>query len=363
MATDVKSLPDFKVIPYESEEQNVSITDSSTSSEVSSSAVDEQAISVKISSSWTYCGPLLTLNPTSLPASFYTWAEATVNGSILNPLFSFLAFVHKFLLTNNLSHYWFTVRASKGSNDFDLPRWHTDDLFFSQTQLNETSSDTVELSPRGRRYLISRQKRSKPKSEPDRKFLNLRLRTPENQGRDASSSALPSATATTDVSRENPQTTDWKIATTLLGPGTLFISPRTSSHARNIQKAIKASVRAENEGHTCLSVGCVGCAMASEKVREQLAEALKDHDIVQARVGECTYLQTGEEEGAVHSEPESHGDRIFVNVIPGKETELMALTGKWGLEYPRAWCVGLPLMWEEDCLRDVSRGESEKRGL
>lgn len=342
--TDVKSLPDFKVISYISGEQDVSDADSSTSLEVPS----EQAISVRISSSWTYCGPLLTLNPSSLPTSFYTWAEATVNGSILSPLFSFLAFVHKFLSTNNLSHYWLTIRASKGSHDFDLPRWHTDDLFFSQAQLNKTPSDTVDLSPRGRRLLAPR--RSKPKSESDRMFPNLRLRTPDNRKRDQSSSALPLATAATDAPM-----TDWKIATTLLGPGTLFISPRTSTQARNIQKATKASVRAENEGHTCLSVRCVGCAMASEKVRDRLAEALKDHDIVQAKIGECTYIQTGEEGGAVHSEPESHGDRIFVNVIPGKETELMALARKWGLEYPRAWCVGLPLMWEEECLRDVSQ--------
>lgn len=346
--TDVKSLPDFKIISYVSGEQDVSDADSSTSSKTAST-IDDQALSVRISSSWTYCGPLLTLDPSSLPASFYTWAEATVNGSILTPLLSFLAFVQEFLLTNNLAHYWLTIRASKGSHEFDLPRWHTDDLFFSQAQLNESPSDIVAS---GRRPLIPRQRKSKPKSEWDRKFPNLRLRAPDDRKGDASSSSNPHVTAT-DASRENEPTTDWKIATTLLGPGTLFISPKTSSHARNIQKSTKASVRAENEGHTCLSVRCIGCSMASEKVRGQLAEALKDHDIVQAKFGECTYFQTGEEAGAVHSEPESHGDRIFVNIVPGKETELESLTRKWGLEYPRAWCMGLPLMWEEERLRDV----------
>ena len=347
----MNSLSDFKVIPYSPGEQDVSLTDSSTSLPVPST-IDEQALSVRISSSWTYCGPLLTLNPSSLPTSFYTWAEATVNGIILTPLFSFLAFAHKFILANNLSHYWLTIRASKGSHDFDLPRWHTDDLFFSQTQLNETPSDTVDLPPR-RRHLISRQKSSKPKSELDRRFLNLRSRTSDNHKRNGSLSTSPSATVSTDSSGENSQTTNWKITITLLGPGTLFISPQASTHARTIEKDTKASVRAENKDHICLSIRCLGCAMASERVRERLAEALKDHDTIQPKPGECTYFQTGEDGGAVHSEPESHEDRIFVNIIPGKERELMALTGKWGLEYPRAWCVGVPLMWEEEALRDV----------
>jgi hypothetical protein len=33
-------------------------------------------------------------------------------------LSSFLAYVHDFLTKNNQSHYWLTIRASKGSDEF-----------------------------------------------------------------------------------------------------------------------------------------------------------------------------------------------------------------------------------------------------
>ena len=59
------------------------------------------------------------------------------------------------------------------------------------------------------------------------------------------------------------------------------------------------------------------------------------------------FFRVGEKEGAVHSEPRSHGDRIFVNVVPGKEVDLKCLMTKWGIEFPRAWCVGLPFYLEE----------------
>lgn len=49
----------------------------------------------------------------------------------------------------------------------------------------------------------------------------------------------------------------------------------------------------------------------------------------------------------MHSEPRSNGDRIFVNVVPGLEEDLRCLMSKWGMEYPRAWCVGLPFQGEE----------------
>lgn len=49
----------------------------------------------------------------------------------------------------------------------------------------------------------------------------------------------------------------------------------------------------------------------------------------------------------MHSEPRSNGDRIFVNVVPGLEEDLRCLMSKWGMEYPRAWCVGLPFLGEE----------------
>lgn len=95
--------------------------------------------------------------------------------------------------------------------------------------------------------------------------------------------------------------------------------------------------------------------MAAESVRARLAVELGGHGTVQASAGECVFFRVGEDKGAVHSEPRSHGDRVFVNVVPGHEADLRALMAKWGMEYPRAWCVGLPLVIGEgeECLRDV----------
>lgn len=86
----------------------------------------------------------------------------------------------------------------------------------------------------------------------------------------------------------------------------------------------------------------------------RLAAELGHHSIVQAHPGECVFFRVGEEDGAVHSEPRSRGDRVFVNVVPGHEADLMSLMAKWGMEYPRAWCVGLPFQVAEEAqLRNV----------
>jgi hypothetical protein len=55
-----------------------------------------------------------------------------------------------------------------------------------------------------------------------------------------------------------------------------------------------------------------------------------------------TYFRLGDEEGAVHSEPKRDFGHIFVNVVPGSEEQLRKLMGRWGMEFPRSWCVGLP---------------------
>ncbi|CAI7586550.1 unnamed protein product [Penicillium discolor] len=288
---DVKSLPDFRFIPYPVESKELLPPD--------------EPITLNTSSSWTYCGPLLTLESCNLPSSFNTWAGATLSGSILPSLFSFLAYVHDFLTKNNQSHYWLTVRASKGSDEFDTPRWHTDDLFFS------------------------------PLKPP----INHRRPTPP----------------TAQIPSISPTPTNWKLTTTLLGPGTLFIPPATNHLARATQQAVKTAAHAADPNHICVSVRCVGCAMAAESVRARLAVELGGHGTVQASAGECVFFRVGEDKGAVHSEPRSHGDRVFVNVVPGHEADLRALMAKWGMEYPRAWCVGLPLVIGEgeECLRDV----------
>ncbi|OJD17517.1 hypothetical protein AJ78_02386 [Emergomyces pasteurianus Ep9510] len=261
---DVRAHAAFTVMPY--------IPPSQTS--------PTAGISLKLSSSWTYCGPLLNLPNQTLPQSFSTWSEQTVNGSILPALTQFLSFVNEFLLKNNLSHYWLTIKASRGTNEFDMPRWHTDDLFYSKAGFQ-----------------------------------------PKTKG----------------------QETKWKLAAALIGPGTLFLT--SPNRARSIHNKIKMSVREESREHLCAPVRCVGCATAAESVRLRLAETFRDHGYVQAGPGECTFFRVGDDAGAVHSEPPYHEDRIFVNVVPGREEELRELMQKWGMQFPRAWCLDLPLQF------------------
>ncbi|KAJ6007629.1 hypothetical protein N7540_011605 [Penicillium herquei] len=301
---DANQLSDFKIFPNEYEGYDEKAIISST------------AISLKASSSWTYCGPLLSLDPKNLPTSFETWANTTIKGSPLGPFLSFLEFVHEFLETNNISHYWITLRADQGSDKFDTPRWHTDDLFFSppksQSQRRRSSLTTLINSITNRQHS-------------DTEYIN-----PE---------PLPSSAQITASSLNPP---NWKLTTTLLGPGTLFIAQESGSKARSLQRSVRKSVRADNKDHTCASVRCIACASAGESVRTKLAAELSGYGFIQAQMGECVFLRVGEEEGAVHSEPSSHGDRIFVNVVPGTEADLKSLMARWGMEYPRAWCVGLP---------------------
>lgn len=68
-----------------------------------------------------------------------------------------------------------------------------------------------------------------------------------------------------------------------------------------------------------------------------------------AAPGEYCWFRLGAVEGAVHSEPRcsvGKGEeayeqgRVFVNVVPGTEKQLRGLMSRWGMEFPRAWCVG-----------------------
>lgn len=323
---DASLLPDFEILPYTAQSLD-------PHHDQAPSPPLTQPLTLNTSSSWTYCGPLLTLEAAELPSSFHTWAQATVNGPLLTPLFSFLAFVHEFLSANNISQYWLTIRASQSSHDFNIPRWHTDDLFFSPRPRPRRSIRFLNITghkhTRHDRYISQTEKR--------RELTNEKATTPAAQ-----------------VTTTNPNPTNWKLATTLLGPATLFIAQKAGPLARNFQRNAKVAVRAANPDHICLSVRCVGCAMAAESVRTRLAAELRHFEIVQARQGECVFFRVGEDEGAVHSEPMSHGDRIFVNVVPGHEDDLRSLMVKWGMEYPRAWCVGLPFQADDGVqLRNV----------
>ncbi|OOQ91202.1 hypothetical protein PEBR_01379 [Penicillium brasilianum] len=355
---DASSLPDFKILSHEFDQQ-------------SSLSTDED-LTLNATSSWTYCGPLLPLNAESLPSSFHTWAQATVNGPIVSPLFSFLDFVHEFLTANNVSTYWLTIRASQGSDEFDTPRWHTDDLFFSPGPPNGPQSH-FQAKHRRRRSLL-------PSFSNATKFHRRTSSSLSQFGRHSNDNRSPTTfgSATTQqpappsvqITSSSPNPTNWKLTTTLLGPGTLFIAPHLNAQARTLQRSTKMTFRSAHPDHICLSIRCVGCASAAESVRATLAAQLGGYrkaggtygggldcereGVVQARRGECVFFRVGEDEGAVHSEPMSHGDRIFVNVVPGCEEDLRCLMAKWGMEYPRAWCVGLPFQGVEGgCWRNV----------
>ena len=131
----------------------------------------------------------------------------------------------------------------------------------------------------------------------------------------------------------------WKLCTTLVGPGTLFLSD--GRRARAVQKHTRKAMRdaPEFRDHACREVRCLGCAGMQEVVRERLAEKLREYEVIQSAAGECAFFRVGDDVGAVHSEPESHGDRVFVNVVPGTEAEMKNLASMWGMEFPRAWSL------------------------
>ncbi|KAL7624607.1 hypothetical protein AAE478_006174 [Parahypoxylon ruwenzoriense] len=250
------------------------------------------SLSVKTDAFWSYCGPLLR-HPDDLPSSLHDWAAAALSSSLLPLLLPFLTFANEFLAKNGLNHYWLTIRATKATSEFDKPRWHTDDMFFSN-------------GPGGLRAPLARR---------------------EVAGRADGKVKKPSL----DLQ------TDWKLCATLLGPSTMFIPPEHQAAARATSYSAKRALATD---HTCTSIRCVGCAATADAVRDRLADELEPLGMVQAAPGECSVFRIGEDRGAVHSEPcMSGGDRVFVNVVPGKRDELANLVAKWGMGFPRSWWI------------------------
>ncbi|KAI0517241.1 hypothetical protein F5B22DRAFT_114871 [Xylaria bambusicola] len=233
---------------------------------------------------WSYCGPILK-ESTDLPPNFQEWTRAALSGSLLPRLMPFLRFVNEVLRDHKLDHYWLTIRATKATSEFDQPRWHTDDMFFSA---------------RGGGL------RAVPREDDGKKTLDLQ--------------------------------TDWKLCTTLLGPSTMFIPAEHQAKARKTQRSTRKALATD---HDCASIRCIACAATSDAVREQLSIDLRNMGVMQAASGECAFFRIGQENGAVHSEPcMNGGDRIFVNVVPGKKDELKNLTSKWGMNsFPRSWWI------------------------
>jgi len=256
------------------------------------------ALSVNGNAFWSYCGPLIdpaaSKDPeSSLPANFFDFTTETFTGPLLCRLVPFLAFIKTLLLSRGLHHYLLTVRASIPTHEFDRPRWHSDELFFT------TNNDGV--LPGTRIGVKSEQKNRK--------------RSDDTSG------------------------TNWKICTTLLGPSTMFVPLRHQASARTKQEAARLAASTD---HTCLSIRCVGCASAADAVRHELDQTLAQFSHEAAEPGECAVFKVGRDSGAIHSEPcmsEGTDGRIFVNVIPGTEDELKSLLERWGMEFPRQWWI------------------------
>lgn len=224
---------------------------------------------------------------------------------ILPVLTPFLDFLHGFLEKRHMTHYCLSIRAQKPNHYFDHPRWHVDHRFFDNNG-EEFSGGTPR---RG-----------------GNKWENELWKAPSNL----------------------------KLATALVGPGTLFL--KDSRKGRAVQKEVerrlglnkskKGHYTVENT-HVCTSFRSLGCADMAEAVRHELVRELKGMEIVQVKTGEVAIFRVDgyndyNGEPAMHSEPSlDAGDRVFVHVVPGTEEELKRLVEGWVMEFPRYWCVGV----------------------
>lgn len=286
---------DFQIFQYTSKLDTSSLHD-----EEEPRLSPQNLVTLQTESTWTHVGA--PLNPASLPHTFHTWARGTfLTGNIVPLLVPFLKFLHKFMADVHMTHYCLSIRAQKPTHEFDIPRWHVDRRFFDKDSLTPYDTDKNEVS---------------------------------------------------DNKRKMPS--NWKLATALVGPGTLFL--KDGKKGRSVQKQIEKRLHlsaakrghyAVDETHVCTSFRCLGCADMADAVRQELVKALKDMETVQVGKGEVAVFNvdgynTGGGEPAMHSEPNlSGGDRVFVHVVPGNEDELRKLAEGWGMEFPRNWCVGV----------------------
>lgn len=144
--------------------------------------------------------------------------------------------------------------------------------------------------------------------------------------------------------RLNHNRNDWKLCATLLGPSTVFLRDNTSA-LRVLRKANEEE-RTDNQ-HLCTETRCLGCSTYADAVRAKLGTLLSSHEEVVPPPHAVAVFKTGHKHGAVHSEPRCNVDRVFVNVVPGTEEELKTLMGRWGMGWPRAWCLGVDVRSDE----------------
>ncbi len=262
-------------------------------------------------STWTYCGPLLSPCATSLPPSFSTWVTASISSpsALLQRLLPVLSFVQTFLEDAGAKHYWLTIRATKPTSEYDAPRWHVDEDFFEEG-------------------------------------MGMGMGTVDEDGQRK------------DV-EEKPRR--WKLATTLLGPHTLFQKDQSTalSTLHSIRQSSMDSL--DMASHTCTSIRCLGCATYASHVRCCLASRLPSKTISSPSFDEMCFFRIGKNEGAVHSEPKCNVDRVFVNVVPGTEEELSSLMARWGMTFPRSWCFGVPVNFGLDDVVESNSNTAEEK--
>ena len=155
-----------------------------------------------------------------------------------------------------MDHYWLDIRATQVSDEFNIPRWHTDGNFFHRP----------------------------------------------NEGQ-------------------------WKLATCLLGPGTLFLVD--GDEGRKVEEEQRTIMLETMDKRKFVDkVKERSFEMQKEtQVRKVLADLFAKWEIAQPSIGEMAFFRVGNVNAAVHSEPKSVGDRIFVSILPGTETELRTQPG------------------------------------
>jgi hypothetical protein len=234
-----------------------------------------------------------------------------------------LHFLDRFLKEKGVDCYWLTIRAMKKTDEYDVVRWHTDDIFFDvEGEQNRTNTPTIVPD-----------KHQKSRASVREKIRDLSPRRKKKEYAKADKCKY------------------WKLATTLLGPSTLFL--QDGDRAREGLRAAKLAEQRVRGPHTCRTFRCLSCLDAIESIRHNLAKELGQEATAQPAHGEVAFFRLGDEDGAVHSEPPVTEDRIFVNVVPGTEDELTRLMGRWGLGFPRAWCFGVPAAFENGLVGDV----------
>ncbi|RSM04285.1 hypothetical protein CEP52_006872 [Fusarium oligoseptatum] len=136
----------------------------------------EETVTVKRTAYWCYCGPLL--DPFSSPDP-----DSALPANFLR----ICRYINSLLVSKGLKHYMLTIRATTPTPEYDRPRWHTDELFFSDLSKGNLPG------------------------------TRLGLKSQYKNG-------------------ERNSGTNWKICTTLLGPSTLFIPLEHQASARKRQE-------------------------------------------------------------------------------------------------------------------------------